>query len=211
MTQEELDAMMSDPEMVDEVDTDMEQKEVQQELNLAPKINKDTQVIKQLENVTKESEEKAAEVFDKLSDISDGVEDSSKLIELMEQKIKYFDDLFKKLNNRFPNVYAFKDGHEQIFDMQRGLEQLQKNLNNTNNNAFDAMDTMQFQDIHRQKIERVINVMRALARYMNDLLSGKIDDKDRVSSANHIDGDVTTENVVDNDDIEALLAQFGNN
>jgi len=93
MTQEELDAMMSDPEMVDEVDTDMEQKEVQQELNLAPRIGKDTQVIKQLENVTKESEEKAAEVFDKLSDISDGVEDSSKLIELMEQKIKYFDDL----------------------------------------------------------------------------------------------------------------------
>ena len=96
MTQEELDAMMSDPEMVDEVDTDMEQKEVQQELNLAPKINKDTQVIKLLENVTKESEEKAAEVFDKLSDISDGVEDSSKLIELMERKIKYFDDLFNR-------------------------------------------------------------------------------------------------------------------
>lgn len=40
-----------------------------------------------------------------------------------------------------------------------------------------AMDAMQYQDIHRQKIERVINVMRALSRYMSSLFEGKIDDK----------------------------------
>jgi len=69
------------------------------------------------------------------------------------------------------------------------------------------MDIMQFQDIHRQKIERVINIMRELLKYMNKIFEGKIDDTKRVSSARHIHGD-TTEDVVEEDDLEALIAQF---
>jgi len=69
---------------------------------------------------------------------------------------------------------------------------------------------MQYQDIHRQKIERVINVMRALSKYMSTLFEGKIDDEKRVSSAHHIIGD-THNDLASVDDIEALLAQFGNN
>ena len=64
------------------------------------------------------------------------------------------------------------------------------------------------QDIHRQKIERVINVMRALSRYMSLLFEGRLDDTKRVSSATHIQGD-STENVVNEEDIEALIANFG--
>jgi len=70
------------------------------------------------------------------------------------------------------------------------------------------MDIMQYQDIHRQKIERVINVMRALSKYMNTLFEGKIDDENRVSSAQHIAGDEHND-LASTDDIEALLAQFG--
>jgi chemotaxis regulatin CheY-phosphate phosphatase CheZ len=73
---------------------------------------------------------------------------------------------------------------------------------------MSVMDIMQYQDIHRQKIERVINVMRALSKYMNTLFEGKIDDDKRVSSAQHIAGD-THNDVASTDDIEALLAQFG--
>jgi len=65
-----------------------------------------------------------------------------------------------------------------------------------------------YQDIHRQKIERVINVMRALSTYMNQLFSGNIDDSKRVASARHLPGDSATEDVVSSDDIEALLASF---
>ncbi|MDE7235869.1 MAG: chemotaxis protein, partial [Helicobacter japonicus] len=74
--------------------------------------------------------------------------------------------------------------------------------------AMQAMDLMQYQDIHRQKIERVINVMRALAQYMNSLFEGKIDDSKRVSSAVFIAGD-DKEDVVNEDDIEAMIASFG--
>jgi hypothetical protein len=72
---------------------------------------------------------------------------------------------------------------------------------------MSVMDIMQYQDIHRQKIERVINVMRALSNYMNSLFEGRIEDKKRVSSAQHIVGDTHNE-LASNEDIEALLAQF---
>jgi chemotaxis regulatin CheY-phosphate phosphatase CheZ len=73
-----------------------------------------------------------------------------------------------------------------------------------------AMDGMQFQDIHRQKIERVINIIRNLSNYMNSLLESRMDDSKRVSSAKHIAGDQSTEDLVDNDDIADLLEAFAN-
>ncbi|ECQ9325844.1 TPA: chemotaxis protein, partial [Campylobacter jejuni] len=42
----------------------------------------------------------------------------------------------------------------------------------------------------------------------SSLFEGKIDDKKRVSSAVHIEGDSTAD-VVSNDDIEALIASLG--
>jgi hypothetical protein len=50
--------------------------------------------------------------------------------------------------------------------------------------------------------------MRALSGYMNTLFEGRIDDKKRVSSAQHIAGD-THNDLASTDDIEALLSQFG--
>ena len=51
--------------------------------------------------------------------------------------------------------------------------------------------------------------MRALSKYMNSLFEGKIDDEKRVGSAMHIEGDTTTEDVVSNADIEALIDSLG--
>ena len=211
MTQEELDAMMDGADSFETQDDDITKDEhsAKEQLHLAPNITSETQVVKQLENVTKESEEKAAEVFDKLSNISDEITNSTKITKTMEDKITYFDNIFKTLLDRFPNIKTFEDAIVQLDNCKDNIKQLQRALDSSNDDAFDAMDTMQFQDIHRQKIERVINVMRALAKYMNDLLDGKINDKSRVGSANHINGDITTQDVVDNDDIEALLEQFG--
>ena len=93
--------------------------------------------------------------------------------------------------------------------MQRANDVLEM-LQTSGDNIMSVMDIMQYQDIHRQKIERVINVMRALSRYMNTLFEGKVDDSKRVSSAQHIAGDTHNE-LASNDDIEALLAQFGSN
>ena len=97
---------------------------------------------------------------------------------------------------------------EEVVEVKSVLEALLNASQDISNASLEAMDIMQYQDIHRQKIERVINVMRALSRYMSSLFEGKVDDAKRVSSAVHIQGD-NTENVVNEEDIEALIANFG--
>ena len=236
MTQEELDAMMADPDGLELMDivkeetketeeaydnsfihtlSDSERKKVDtykvkptQSWPPPPPTN-DHKIVDQLDQVTRESEEKATKIFDNLEHISDDMIDSCDLLKNMQDKVDYFGDIFNVINKKFPHIKTFKEAHEEIYSLKRGIEQLQASIDKVDNETLEAMDTMQFQDIHRQKIERVVNVMRALSRYMNDLLEGEKDDSKRVSSASHIVGDTTTNDVVGNDDIEALIAQFG--
>ncbi len=93
--------------------------------------------------------------------------------------------------------------------MKSKVEDLVQAAQDTEDEVMMTMDVMQYQDIHRQKIERVINVMRALSSYMSSLFEGKIEDSKRVGSAVHIAGDEDTKDVVSNDDIESLIANLG--
>jgi chemotaxis regulatin CheY-phosphate phosphatase CheZ len=224
MTQEELDALMNGD--IDNLDEEVqEEKRGKEEETVFPEeegplditksegiypppATEDHKVVSQLDEVTKESEEKATEILDIMDNISnammDNEENLNKILEFLnEQK-----ELFEMLNNKFPHIKTFSEQLEKIRGM---IELVDSNIANTqdaSDNIMMAMDIMQFQDIHRQKIERVINIMRELLKYMNRIFEGKIDDTKRVSSARHIHGDTTTENVVEEDDLEALIAQF---
>ena len=169
----------------------------------------DYKVVHQLDDVTRDSEEKATEIFDKLEAIStmlmDIEGDATDAHNVLNKNL----EIFQKLSEKFPSVETFKTN---IADIKSALQKLDTTVSNSqmgSDEVMMAMDVMQYQDIHRQKIERVINVMRALTKYMNSLFEGKIDDSKRVSSAVHIQGDTDTEDVVDEDDMEALIAAFG--
>jgi hypothetical protein len=168
----------------------------------------ENKVVHQLDDVTKESEEKASEIFDIIegisSDLMDKEENLNNIIEVLEENIK----LFTTLNEKFPEVEAFSKQLETNKSAQEQANETIEILQNSGDSIMNVMDIMQYQDIHRQKIERVINVMRALSKYMNTLFEGKIDDEKRVSSAQHIVGD-THNDLASTDDIEALLEQFG--
>ncbi len=238
MTQEELDAMMNgeidDLEEIDEVEeVNLEEsdeasksdevenlEEMNSEEEMPVGYNDDTshhwplpatdenKMVHQLDDVTKESEEKASEIFDIIevisSDLMEKEENLTNAIEVLNSNI----ELFTTLSEKFPDVEAFKTQLEKnetaLNDTNKTVEVLQ----NSGDAIMNVMDIMQYQDIHRQKIERVINVMRALSKYMNTLFEGKIDDEKRVSSATHIVGDEHND-LASTDDIEALLAQFG--
>jgi hypothetical protein len=131
-------------------------------------------------------------------------ETAKNIIEVLKSNIK----LFKTLSEKFSDVEAFKVHLEKNATALDETEQALETLRSSGDAIMSVMDIMQYQDIHRQKIERVINVMRALSNYMNSLFEGRIDDEKRVSSAQHIVGD-THNDVASNEDIEALLAQFG--
>jgi hypothetical protein len=168
----------------------------------------ENKMVHQLDDVTKESEEKASEIFDIIENISNDLmekeEEAQKTIDTLTENIT----LFKTLTTKFPDVEAFSTSLAKNEEALIAANDIIETMRNSGDEIMNVMDIMQYQDIHRQKIERVINVMRALSKYMNTLFEGKIDDDKRVSSAQHIAGD-THNDVASADDIEALLAQFG--
>ncbi|MDK9692741.1 MAG: chemotaxis protein [Sulfurimonas sp.] len=167
----------------------------------------ENKMVHQLDDVTRESEEKASEIFDIIDGVSnqlmEGEGSLGNVIETLESNIALFGTLHKK----FPDVAAFGVQLEKNSAALEEANQILQGLQTSGESIMSVMDIMQYQDIHRQKIERVINVMRALSNYMNSLFEGRIEDKKRVSSAQHIVGDTHNE-LASNEDIEALLAQF---
>lgn len=230
MTQEELDALMNggiddlDEEIQEDdstennetkdIESDSEETENKSETEqneegiYPPPATEDHQVVSQLDEVTKDSEEKASEILDIMDQISNAMmeneENSNTVLNILEEQKA----LFEKLSNKFPHIEVFA---EQLAKTEEAIALINKNLENAQNagdNIMMAMDIMQFQDIHRQKIERVINIMRELLKYMNRIFEGKIDDSKRVSSARHLHGDNTKDLVEGEDDLDALIAQF---
>jgi 23S rRNA U2552 (ribose-2'-O)-methylase RlmE/FtsJ len=175
-----------------------------------PPPSNENQVVNQLDDVTRESEEKASQVFDMLEAISNDAMGVEEKVAKLAATIKSNNEIFEKLAAKFANIPVFADLLEKNNAATQLAEDIQNDASSINMNVMTAMDTMQYQDIHRQKIERVINIMRALSNYMNKLFEGKVDDDKRVSSAKHIHGDVTdNKDIADEDDIEALIASFG--
>ncbi len=173
-----------------------------------PPPTEDHKMVSQLDDVTKDSEVKATQIFDKLEAVNEGLmnveEDAGEITSCLESNI----ELFTKLIEKFPSIEPFKKALEDNENAKAKVEDLVSKAQMAEDEIMMAMDIMQYQDIHRQKIERVINVMRALAKYMNLLFEGSVADEKRVSSAVHIHGD-STEDVVSSEEIEALIESLG--
>ncbi len=233
MTQEELDALMNGDDdlsgledsgldgesaILDEADKeddpsgDVNEKDYKLSATKTwppPPPTEDHKVVNQLDDVTRDSEVKATQIFDKLESLSNEMNSVESDANGIKKVLASQKEMLEKLTAKFPNIETFKTALENIKDADEKADNIVNSALTAGDEVMMAMDIMQYQDIHRQKIERVINVMRALSIYMNSLFEGKIDDSKRVSSATHIEGDKTTANVVDEDDIEALIASFG--
>ena len=174
-----------------------------------PPPTDDHKMVHQLDDVTKDSEIKATQVFDKLETVNNFMlsteENAKEVIKLIEKNIALFETLVAK----FPKIEQFQQALDENKSMKDRVDDLLMNAQMAEDEIMMTMDIMQYQDIHRQKIERVINVMRALSKYMSALFEGSKDDTKRVTSAVHIHGDTSTEDVVSNEDIEALIASLG--
>jgi vacuolar-type H+-ATPase subunit I/STV1 len=93
-----------------------------------------------------------------------------------------------------------------LIDKSDENEENYKDINNDIRNIiFETMSVMQYQDIHRQKIERVINTMRSISQLMNHSL-GSVSNT-FAPSAKHIAGD-ENDDAMDSDELEALIKQM---
>ncbi len=235
MTQEELDALMNggdleNLEALEAKEETKEKEEVKEESSSQkmtvkkedaekygkispnewppPPPTEEHKVVHQLDDVTRDSEVKATQIFDQLDLIGTSAEKIAKMVKKIQEPLQKHQEIFDNLHGHFPNVESFKTALNEQQEILNALKSIEEEAANCSDSSMQAMDIMQFQDIHRQKIERVVNVMRALSQYMNSLFEGKIDDSKRVSSATYITGD-DDKDLASADDIEALIASFG--
>ncbi len=197
----------------DNVETrEKEMSEYRADPNMAwppPPPTEDHKMVSQLDDVTKDSEVKATQIFDKLDAVNNILMDTESEASEILSKIDANILLFETLIDKFPNIDQFKSALIDNIEAKEKIESLVGNTQMAEDEVMMAMDIMQYQDIHRQKIERVINVMRALSKYISLLFEGSIDDKNRVGSAVHITGDEDTEDLVTSEDIEAIIENLG--
>ncbi|WP_104743224.1 chemotaxis protein [Helicobacter cinaedi] len=222
MTQEELDSLMNGEPDITEVDEVPKQEEEFKKETFDPNDfrveadkkwpppppTEDHKVVHQLDEVTKDTEVKGTQIFDQLEIMGDSASKIQKQAKNLKKYLETQEELFSKLCAAFPHIQSFQNALESTQSVKDNIKDILNASDEINDASMQAMDLMQYQDIHRQKIERVINVMRALAQYMNSLFEGKIDDSKRVSSAVFITGD-NKDDVANEEDIEALIASFG--
>lgn len=169
-------------------------------------VEEDTKVVNQLSAVASDSEEKATKIFDVLSNILDYnnaiQNDIHALSSFNEKQIA----MLSSLSQKFPNINAFQQNLDQANEMAAYINDANEKINDGSTEIFQAMELMQYHDINRQKIERVMSVIRKLSTYLNNLFEDE-NNRTEVAVAKHIHGD-TNDDLVGDDDLEALIAEF---
>ncbi|MGA1940385.1 hypothetical protein [Arcobacter sp. YIC-310] len=167
---------------------------------------KDTKVVSQLNQVANDSEEKVSQIFDVLSLSLDNNNAFRTKVSEMDELLVSQNKLLMSLHAKFPNIEIFKSNIEKIEEVNKSLESMKSIMNEEDMKIFEAMELMQFNDINRQKIERVMSVIRKLSLYLNNLFEDEYTDQE-IAVAKHIHGDEGE--VLIGEDLDKLIEEFG--
>ena len=165
----------------------------------------DTKVVSQLSQVANDSEEKVSQIFDVLSLTLDNNSEIRKSIKSYEEFILSQNKLLNSLSNKFPKIGVFQEQLEKVKNFESSIKSLKTLLDDEDMHIFQGMELMQFNDINRQKIERVMSVIRKLSSYLNNLFEDT--HQKELPVAKHIQGDTDTDDLV-GDDLDKLIAEF---
>ena len=168
-------------------------------------VEKEHKVVNQLNEVAEDSEEKASQIFDVLSFILDENDivqrNTTQILEFINSQVK----MLETLTQKFPNIDIFNENLEKAHAAKIQINEILNALEDENSKVFEAMELMQYHDINRQKIERVMAVIRKLSLYLSGLFEDD-SDKPEVQIAKHISGD--SSQTVSDDDLDSLIAEF---
>ena len=109
--------------------------------------------------------------------------------EIITQLCEIIDESEKMTNDVMDHLDLVLEKLNELVESKN----LQSDVDSIRNNIFITLESMQAQDAHRQKIERVVNTL--------DPDNGKF-----ASSAKHITGDKDDGDLVSADELEALIA-----
>jgi hypothetical protein len=169
-------------------------------------VERNHKVVNQLTEVANDSEEKASQIFDVLSFILDENDEMLKKNKRLGDFVIKQTELLKILTGKFPKVTRFKENLELANGLSGISDEIANKVEAENMKLFEAMELMQFNDINRQKIERVMMVIKKLSTYLNNLFEDEDGSIEKLSIAKHLDGDKNDELVGDN--LDDLIAEF---
>jgi len=203
-----VDDEIPDTVEVEKIEDDNEVSEIETKIdnNEYPlPVSNENKVVNQLNQVADDSEQKVSQIFDVLSFILDENDEISKYNKNMSDFIEKQSTLLESLSIKFPNVTVFSENLEDSKKLLEQSKDLSRILDTENSKVFDAMELMQFNDINRQKIERVMAVIKKLSGYLNGIFE---DDsgRDEVQIAKHIPGDASE--TVNEEDLDSLISEF---
>lgn len=197
-----------DPRSEDDIVNDWTNSRMDQGIIPTP-AHKDTKVVNQLSQVANDSEEKVSKIFDVLSLALDNNTEIRKNFVEFEKALASQENMLSSLSLKFPNIKLFNEHLENVQKMNGSLVSLKKIVNDEDNSIFQAMELMQFNDINRQKIERVMFVIRKLSMYLNNLFEDDDESSKNIAVAKHIHGDDGDDLV--GDDLDKLISDFAKN
>ncbi|WP_022669910.1 hypothetical protein [Hippea alviniae] len=162
-------------------------------------------VIDKLDEINKESEEKVNRLFEKLESISAEVDEIESLIENIKPFVKKHKEFMDFFVEHFPKT-SIKNNYEYFKNIMNILDDIENKVNSVRDNTFEAMEILQFQDITRQKIERVISVIQALRDYLNNWFASSYDNVPRARVAHTIVDEKEKEKV--DKEVEEIIKQM---
>ena len=165
----------------------------------------DTKVVNQLSQVANDSEEKVSQIFDVLSLTLDNNSDIRNHLGSFEKYLTSDLELLTSLSAKFPNIEVFNAQKKAAEEMSNNIKDISSIINAEDMKIFEAMELMQFNDINRQKIERVMSVIRKLSLYLNNLFEDDGSSKE-IAVAKHIHGD--SNNDLIGEDLDKLIEEF---
>jgi len=204
-------------EVKEEVATQEEHFEIGSESWVAQKIRDshlpypvepEHKVVDQLSQVTADGELKAGEVFDAMLDTTERLAHIDSVLAKLTTQSEDMEKVILALQKKFPNLAIFEQKANDITSMKEELAELKEDSANATLALYKAMETMQYQDISRQKIERVISVVKKLSEYLNHVFDDQSCKKE-IKVAKHIHGDESNSDALaSEDDINAMIEQF---
>jgi hypothetical protein len=167
--------------------------------------NHEAKVVNQLNEVANDSEEKVGQIFDILSISLDNNTIVRDKVSEIEEFINSELELLNSLSNKFPNIDVFSIQKDKMNKISSDLKGMVSLVNSEDEKIFEAMELMQFNDINRQKIERVMAVIRKLSSYLNNIFEDTNPGAE-VSVAKHIHGDKNSDLI--GEDLDKLIEEY---
>ncbi len=174
---------------------------LEENMSIKESVNQETnidEIIKKLEE-TNSSTQKSIKIFDIFSHILNYNNNIRDNIDALNEFNNKQITMLLSLNNKFPNIEAFKINLEQAKKMESHINNINKKLNDENIEISQIMELIQYYDINKQKIEKIISVIRKLSIYLNNFFGNE--EKREVMVANYTHKEIIK-------DLEVLIVEF---